>query len=170
MKRQTGLLVSRQPSARVAMALLAGFVASATTAGTATAREDIAGIWYDDTGRGAVKLENCGPNLCGRIVWLRKATNGRGEQLRDHNNPNGARRNRPICGLPVIWGLRPQSDGTWDEGRIYDPKVGKSYDVAITRLSAKRLRITGYLGTKLFSKDLIWRRAPTSLPLCQTPS
>jgi uncharacterized protein (DUF2147 family) len=169
MKRQTGNLVPRLSPVRLATAL-AGFIAAATVSGTATAREDIAGVWYDDTGRGAVQLESCGTNVCGRIVWLRTATNGQGEPLRDLNNPNGARRDRPICGLPVIWGLRPQPDGTWDEGRIYDPKVGKSYDVAITRISAKRLRITGYLGTKLFSRNLIWRRAPTSLPRCQIPS
>ena len=169
MKSQTENLVSRLPSGRLATAL-AGFIVAATVSGTTLTREDIAGIWYDDTGRGAVQLESCGANVCGRIVWLRKATNGRGEPLRDHNNPTGARRDRPICGLPVVWGLRPQPDGTWDEGRIYDPKVGKSYDVAITRLSAKRLRITGYLGTKLFSRNLIWRRAPTSLPRCQMPS
>ena len=159
---------SRIPSATSAIAL-AGIIASVASSSIA-ARENISGVWFDDSGRGAVELIECGAAVCGRIVWLRESTDGRGTLLRDHNNPNYARRSRPICGLPVIWGLQPQVDGSWDEGRIYDPKVGKSYDVAITRLGAKRLRVTGYLGTKLFSRDLIWQRAPTSLPRCQQPS
>ena len=79
-----------------------------------------------------------------------------------------ARRNRPICGLQVVANVRPQSDGTWDGGRIYDPKVGKTYDLAAERISASRLQIIGYLGTKLFSKSFIWKRAPDDLPRCNS--
>ena len=157
-------------SAAIRTITAVGLMSVLTVSAPASAREDIAGLWYDDSGRGAVELMPCGTQFCGRIAWLKQPTNQNGGPLRDLNNPDQERRARPICGLPVIWGLRPQQDGTWDEGRIYDPKVGKSYDVAIERVSAKRLRITGYLGTKLFSRDLIWRRAPNSLPRCATPS
>ncbi|MBU2534089.1 MAG: DUF2147 domain-containing protein, partial [Alphaproteobacteria bacterium] len=68
--------------------------------------------------------------------------------------------------LLVVAGLQSQSDGTWDEGRIYDPKVGRSYNVAVERIGADRLRVTGYIGAKLFGKSFIWRRAPDGLEKC----
>ncbi len=158
-------------SSRRARALLtAGLAVAVTAVLPAGARENIAGIWYDDSGRGAVELTPCNSGFCGRIVWLRQSRTHNGRPLRDANNPNQSQRQRPICGLPVIWGLQPQQDGTWDEGYIYDPKVGKSYNVAIERLNAGTLRITGYLGTKLFSRDLIWQRAPNELERCEKPS
>jgi len=169
MRFATGTSHRRTRVARGAGALRAFAAASllaAACAGDAMAREDIAGIWFDDTGRGAIEIVPCGAAACGRVVWLRQPRDSRGEPLRDHNNPVPKQRDRPICGMPVIWGLRPQADGSWDNGRIYDPKVGKSYDVAVTRIGAGRLRITGYLGTKLFSRDLIWQRAPAELPRC----
>ncbi len=31
-----------------------------------------AGVWYDDTGKGAVKIDICTPTtLCGKIYWLK---------------------------------------------------------------------------------------------------
>lgn len=131
------------------------------------ASKNVTGIWFDDTGKGAIQLYRCGNSVCGKIFWLRRAVNKAGKPLRDAYNPSHVNRNRPICGLQVIWGTRAQRDGSWDGGRIYDPKVGKSYDVAIEKVGAKSLRVTGYLGTKLFGKSFIWRRAPANLSPCR---
>lgn len=128
-----------------------------------------AGIWYDDTGKGAVEIFPCGTNLCGRIVWLNEPLNTRGEPLTDGYNPNPAMRTRPICGLQVLGGLARQSDGTWDEGWVYDPKVGKSYDAAL-EMTGKNLILTGYKGMRLFSKSFTWTKAPETLPKCQMPT
>ena len=152
---------SQSSSAIVGLALSVALAAS-----PAFSRENVSGVWYDDTGKGAVQLYQCGSNICGRIYWLRQAVNRAGRPLRDAYNPQSSRRMRPICGLQVIWGVKPQNDGSWDGGRIYDPKVGKSYDVAIQHLNGQRLRITGYLGAKLFGKSFIWRRAPANLTRC----
>src|SRR5690606_38119234 len=44
-----------------------------TAIGSAIAQEppQELGIWYDDTGRGAVKISQCGTYLCGHIHWLK---------------------------------------------------------------------------------------------------
>ena len=160
----------KRSSQRLYALVAAGLIGTLITVAPASSRENIAGIWYDDSGRGAVELTQCAGGFCGRIVWLKQSSAQNGRPLLDNNNPDHAQRQRPICGLPVIWGLQPQQDGTWDEGYIYDPKVGKSYNVAIERLSERQLRITGYLGTKLFSRNLIWQRAPNGLERCQAPS
>lgn len=124
------------------------------------------GIWYDDTGNGAVRISQCGNHLCGHIHWLKSPFNSKGEPLHDAHNPNPAARQRPICGLQVFGELIPQGDGTWDGGWIYDPKVGKSYNVQIRRSSADVLEVYGYAGVKLLGKTLLWRKAPDDLPRC----
>jgi len=134
---------------------------------TASAGPREAGIWYDDTGKGAVEIFECGPKLCGRIVWLQDPLNAKGEPLTDGYNPNPALRTRTICGLQVLGGLVAQPDGTWDEGWVYDPKVGKSYDAAL-ELAGKNLILTGYKGLRLLSKSFTWTKAPEALPKCDT--
>lgn len=138
---------------------------SATDPGTTPAGP--VGVWIDDTGRGAVEIKPCGSNLCGVIYWLQEPISQKtGRAVTDAYNPDAAKRSRSVCGLQVIGSVKPQSDGSWDEGWIYDPKVGKSYDVMISLEKKDRLSVTGYKGMKFLSKSFVWTRAPAGLPRC----
>lgn len=152
-------------TAKIAAALFAGS-AWALSAGGAAAAPAETGIWYDDTGRGAVKVELCGAKLCGRIYWLKELVNAEGKPLIDRHNPNENQRNRPICGLQVFGGVTKMDTGEWDSGWIYDPKEGKSYSVAMQLADENTLKVTGYLVMKMMGRTLTWKRAPADLPSC----
>jgi uncharacterized protein (DUF2147 family) len=130
------------------------------------------GLWYNHSGKGAVEIRPCADTgrdanyLCGFIVWLDKPNNAAGEPLTDKRNQDPRKRTRTICGLPVLGSLRPMSDGTWDQGWVYDPEQGKSFDAAIELRTPDRLILTGYKGIKFFSKQFVWKRAPDDLPRC----
>lgn len=128
------------------------------------------GVWFDDTGQGAVEIAPCGDRLCGRVVWLRDPLTPEGQPLKDAFNPDPRRRNQPICGLQVIGNLQLQPDGSWDRGWIYDPKEGKSYDVEISLRSPDHLQVKGYLGVKFLSETFVWQRAPADLKRCVVPA
>lgn len=128
------------------------------------------GLWYDDTGKGAVEITPCGGKLCGRIVWLKEPISERtGKPIVDAYNPEPSLRARPICGLQILGDLARQSDGSWDEGWVYDPKVGKSYDAAI-EVAGAELTLIGYKGIRLLSKSFTWTKAPADLPRCDSQS
>ncbi|MCB1521942.1 MAG: DUF2147 domain-containing protein [Hyphomicrobiaceae bacterium] len=146
----------------VVVASMAAF--AMTMPATAAPRE--VGVWYDDTGKGAVEIFQCGGKLCGRIFWLKDPLNKKGEPLSDGYNPKAELRNRPICGLQVLGNLQRQDDGTWDAGWVYDPKVGQSYDAALMISGRNNLILTGYKGLKFLSKSFTWTRAPQDLPSC----
>jgi uncharacterized protein (DUF2147 family) len=152
---------------RLIPALVVSCVALASEA--AAARPEL-GIWYDDSGQGAVEVYICQENanrLCGRIVWLKEPLNAEGVPKHDRYNPDAANQGRPICGLPMIWGLGLQTDGTFDNGKIYDPKTGKTYSVALVLKQPDTLVVTGYLGMKMLGKSFTWTRAPGDLPRCE---
>ncbi len=125
------------------------------------------GVWYDDTGKGAVKIEICTPTtLCGKIYWLQEPMASDGQPKVDRYNPDASQRSRPICGLPVLGDLVQLSGGGFDNGWVYDPKEGKSYDVALDLIDADTLKVTGYKGMRFLGKSFIWTRAPADLPSC----
>lgn len=132
------------------------------------------GVWIDHTGRGAVEITTCAPNaktLCGRIVWMKAPTDKQGQPLRDGLNPNRALRTRPICGLQVIGELKPQRDGSWDNGWIYDPEQGESFDVEIRLRAPDVLQVKGYKGLKFLSETFQWQRATQPpQPTCPAPT
>ena len=117
------------------------------------------GVWFDHSGRGAVEISPCASGLCGHIVWLQNLNDKSGRPLRDALNGDTTKRNRPICGLQIIGGLKPQSDGSWDLGWIYDPEQGESFDLELRLLGGGGLQVKGYKGMKFLSETFEWTRA-----------
>ncbi len=160
---------SRRPMfvAAAAAAFAAALVCAAPGRAAAPAGGAEVGIWYDDTGKGAVEIKPCGAKLCGYIVWLKEPISSKtGKPLVDANNPEALGRSRPICGLQILGNLARQSDGSLDDGWVYDPKVGKSYDAALEVEGKTQLKLTGYKGVRFLGKSFIWNRAPDTLPRC----
>src|SRR5262249_7583175 len=79
------------------------------------------GLWYAEGGAAQVAIEPCGSELCGRVKWLRSPYDDDGCDLRDRHNPDPTLRARKVEGLEILRGLTPRPDGTWVNGRIYDP-------------------------------------------------
>lgn len=152
----------------LSLAALAGTLLIATSTASIAAGPPELGLWYDDSGRGAVEIAPCGDKVCGHIVWLENNRGSDGKPLHDRYNPDAGMRGRPICGIQVIGNLSPQSDGTLGAGWIYDPKVGKSYDVKINVSRPNMLHVYGYAGLELLGKSLYWKRAPDNLPRCSS--
>jgi uncharacterized protein (DUF2147 family) len=148
-------------SAVIAASFLLGF----TMPAAADPKE--VGVWYDDTGKGAVKIEICTPTtLCGKIYWLKNPMGDDGQPKIDRYNPEPRMRTRPICGMQVLGDLEKISDGGFDNGWVYDPKEGKSYSVALDLVSPDQLKVTGYKGMRFLGKSFMWTRAPADLPSC----
>ena len=128
---------------------------------------DIAGLWIDHTGRGAVEIAPCGAKLCGHVYWLQSAVDTKtGRPLVDHKNPDASKRRNPICGLQILGDLAKTGTGragaVWGSGWIYNPEDGGSFDAEVQLLAPDRLQVMGYLGIKLFNETYVWRRAPST--------
>ena len=124
------------------------FATALLLSGTANAAPDVTGVWINDTGRGAVEIKSCGDALCGHVVWTKDKADAKG------------------CGKQIIGDATKVGAGLWDNGWIYSPEKKARYDVELKPLDNGNLRVTGYAGTKFFSKTMIWTRAPADLARC----
>jgi uncharacterized protein (DUF2147 family) len=106
----------------------------------------------------ALQLFNCSGLLCGRIVWVRNASDTGGRPASDNNNPDPASRRRPLSGLTVLRGLRPVGPDHWDSGSLYNPDDGRTYLVSAKLRSADVLVARVYVGMPLFgeTKTVLW--------------
>ena len=113
------------------------------------------GIWLTGDGQARIRVDRCGGNLCGTIVWLRQpidAATGRPEV--DDKNPDPRRRTRPILGLR-IFSMAPTADGAWS-GSIYNADDGQTYRASVTSRSPSTLTVRGCAGP--FCGDDTWTR------------
>lgn len=73
---------------------------------------------------------------------------------------DGARKNQPIEGMTIMWGVT-KDDDVWDGGKILDPKNGKQYKVKLTLTDGgQKLDVHGYIGFALLGRSQVWERQP----------
>jgi len=136
------------------MRLLISALLTISAGSAATAAPGIAGNWLVQDRTAVVTIAPCGNSLCGEIakILVQKPDTPK----TDIRNPDPALRNRPFIGLRILGGFTPTARG-WENGRIYDPKTGKSYK------SELRLNADGSLGVSgciaFICKTQRWTRA-----------
>jgi uncharacterized protein (DUF2147 family) len=103
---------------------------------------DPTGTWNTENNDAVVRVSDCGGTLCATILSLKEPNDPQtGRPKTDGHNIDANKRNRPIVGIQVLMGLRPQGANKW-AGQAYNPEDGKTYDVEVT-LESSLLKIQG---------------------------
>jgi uncharacterized protein (DUF2147 family) len=87
------------------------------------------GIWSTEEGKGSVRVEPCGPNLCGYAAK---------------------------SGEKILINMKPQ-DNKWT-GQIHDPDSGRTYDSTIAMKGPNTLRVQGCAFGGMFCGGQTWKR------------
>lgn len=139
--------------------LIAIFAFFSNTAIAQKNSDDLVGIWEPSSGKGRVKIEKIGEKFYGKVVWIKEPIDPEtGQKKLDKSNPDPALRTRPRLGLRVIKDFTFMSNGIWDNGTIYDPENGSTYNCKITMKDLNTLDIRGYIGVSVFGRTDVWKR------------
>lgn len=117
-------------------------LALAVSAGPSMASDGATGTWRLSNGKVTVRVAPCGGGLCGRVVALRKPTDGKGRPRLDKENPNPALRSRPVIGLTILSNMRANGEGRWS-GTIYNPDDGNTYSSRMQLLGPSTMKVDG---------------------------
>ncbi|RMH23152.1 MAG: DUF2147 domain-containing protein [Acidobacteria bacterium] len=154
-------------SCRLAAASLVALLLAPALPAAAAEDDALIGLWAtepDEFGYAHVRIRREGDEYRGEIVWLSEPTfpdsegpEWAGKPKVDRLNPDPALRDRPIIGLPLLWGFRAKGPGQWAGGFIYDPASGKTYKCKITLQDDGTLKVRGFVGISLLGRTTIWR-------------
>lgn len=105
------------------------------------------------------------------VVQIGQAANGTlsgkvVEILQSNHGPNptcdkcdGALKGKPIKGMTILWGLKPDGTAVWGGGSVLDPAKGKTYKAKITLTEGgKKLQMRGYVGIEALGRTQTWVR------------
>jgi uncharacterized protein (DUF2147 family) len=127
--------------------------------------DDILGVWNDAEKDAKIEIFKCENKYCGKIVSAKEPNYPAGSKegtpgspRLDHNNPDSAKRSRPIIGLQIMNDFTFAGDGAWKDGTVYDPKNGKAYRGKMTLVSPNKLVMRGFVGIPLFGRSTEWTR------------
>ena len=149
---------------RKSMVILWLCILSAATAVSAAQGDDILGVWNNAEKDGKIEIFKCSGKYCGKIVFAKEpnypvgSKEGKpGTPRLDNNNPNMAKKSKPIIGLQIVNNF-VFGDNVWKDGTVYDPKNGKTYRGKISLASPNKLNLRGFVGIPLFGRTTTWTR------------
>jgi len=151
-------------AAIAAAVILSSLRAAAAPAAPASA---VAGSWLTQQQNAIVDIFRCGgAGLCGRLVWVRIAPSDDNPHAVDGRDPDPKLRARPLCGLTMMWGFRPDGPDHWSGGAFYDPQSGKTYRGTMALQPNGELSVRGYVLVSLFGRSELWTRFTRPIPPC----
>jgi len=142
------------------LALSASLLLAGLSAAAADTAKDPSGTWLTGDGRAKIRIDRCGPGqklVCGKVVWLKTPTFDNGAPRTDLKNPDPKNRARPLIGLQLIDGLKP--DDAKFTGELYNIEEGKIYTVSLERENEAELNVSGCM-LKILCGSQTWTRVP----------
>lgn len=149
------------------------------------ANTGIAGYWLKETEdphkSAVIQIYADGEAFNGRVAKLRHPSFVKGEKSHtgdivpdsmvgkvkvDVLNSDEALRTRPIEGMELIRGFKPDGSNAWSGATIYNPEDGKTYSCkANLSKDGQTLKVRGYVGVPMMGRTQIWKRvaSPQSL-------
>ena len=110
----------------------------------APAYADPTGLWLGKDG-GTIRIQPCGQDLCAVIATMKPPLDpATGRPWTDKNNPDAAKRNRPLIGVEVLSGMHAVAPHKWT-GQLYDPDRGITLSGNLLELNQDTIRIEGCL-------------------------
>ncbi|MGB6538699.1 MAG: DUF2147 domain-containing protein [Xanthobacteraceae bacterium] len=117
-----------------------------------------AGRWYTADRDSEVRIAACGGALCGALVWLKEPNDpATGRPKTDRKNNDTSKRNRPLLGVEIVLGLRPNGTPNQWQGKVYNPKDGNTYTGYFTMTGADSAVLKG-CALRFICKSQIWTR------------
>jgi uncharacterized protein (DUF2147 family) len=115
------------------------------------------GTWLTQGGASRIKIADCGGALCGTIVWLKEPNDDGGKPKTDKNNPDAAKKTKPLIGTLIVLGMKPSGAGKW-AGQVYNAEDGKTYSGNLTYTGGNSLQLQGCALGGLVCKSQTWTK------------
>ena len=121
----------------------------------------VLGVWLTQDGDSKVTItKDSKGKFNGEITWLKDPLNESGKPKIDDKNPDKKLQTRPIMGLKLLEGfVFDKDDNEWVDGKIYDPKSGKTYSCLMWfDDDPNKLSVKGFIGFSLIGREVVWTR------------
>jgi uncharacterized protein (DUF2147 family) len=116
-----------------------------------TVADVIVGEWLSESKDGKITIFKQGDRYFGRVTWGKKPG-------KDVKNPDARLRNRDLIGAVILKDFVFKGS-SWENGTIYDPNSGKTYDCILTvKDNNHKLDIRGFVGMAMFGRTSTWSR------------
>ncbi|HBX52599.1 MAG: SIGNAL peptide protein [Bacteroidetes bacterium GWF2_33_38] len=124
--------------------------------------DKVLGVWLSEEKTGKVEIYKKADKYFGKVVWISPSKYVNGEPKKDVENPDVKLRTRSVLGIENLKNfVYDADDKEWDNGTIYDPQNGTTYDCYMwfEDNNFNTLFIRGYVGFSLIGRTTEWTKS-----------
>lgn len=124
-------------------------------------KDPLLGLWITKDQDAIVEFYSCEKNsFCGRFYWLWNE-DAKNPSL-DDNNKDPALRKRPLCDLTFLGGFTKEEGGLYENGWLYSPRHGSSFNANLHLTGPDTLELRGYVFLPFLGGSQTWHRVNSS--------
>jgi uncharacterized protein (DUF2147 family) len=116
------------------------------------------GVWESEEKNLQIQMFEDNGEFAGRMVYFKCSTDDVMKTSKDIENPNKHLRSRNLLGLKLVSKLGYQGNGVWDDGKIYDPNSGNTFEARIELTGPNTAVVRGYWKYRWFGRSMVFRR------------
>ena len=138
--------------------ILTMVIVVSSTLAFAQTNTDIVGEWYNAEKDAVITLFEDGRKISGKITWMKFPNDKNGNPKTDLLNPDEKLRARARMGMVTMHSFVHIEAKVWGNGKLYDPKKGKTYSGKLTLTDKNTLDLRGYIGFSFLGRSSAWTR------------
>jgi uncharacterized protein (DUF2147 family) len=119
---------------------------------------DIVGEWYNAEKDAVITLFEENETISGKITWMQFPNDDKGNPKTDPLNPDEKLKSRARMGMVMMTDFIYIEGKVWDNGKLYDPKKGKTYSGMMTLKDKNTIDLRGYIGFSFIGRSSTWTR------------
>lgn len=118
----------------------------------------LVGVWESEEKNLQIEMFENDGKFYGRMIYFKCSTEQIMKTLKDVENPNKNLSGRHLLGLTPVTGLVYHGGNVWDDGKIYDPNSGRTFEARIQLTGQRSAIVRGYWKYRWIGRSMTFYR------------
>jgi uncharacterized protein (DUF2147 family) len=118
----------------------------------------LVGVWESEAKNLQIEMFENDGEFFGRMIYFKCSTDEIMRTKKDIENPDKHLTARNLLGLMLVTDLAYQGDNIWDEGKIYDPNSGHTFEARIQLTGPQTATVRGYWKYRWIGRSMVFHR------------
>ena len=118
----------------------------------------LVGVWESEEKDLQIEMFEDHGVYAGRMIYFKCLSDDVMQSTKDVENPEEDLRSRNLLGLKLVTELMYKGDGVWDDGKIYDPNSGNTFEARIQLTDPHTAIVRGYWKFRWLGRSMVFKR------------
>lgn len=118
----------------------------------------LVGVWESEEKNLQIQMFEDNGQFAGRMVYFKCSSDEVMLNSEDTENPDKSLRSRKLLGMKLVTRLDYQGNNIWDEGKIYDPNSGNTFEARIQLTGPNTAIVRGYWKYRWLGRSMVFKR------------